>query len=260
MTCSALALTAALTAAPTLRAQAVYTAEKGANIFVFGGYNYVKPDFGPDSYHNNGVMFGADYTRYFGWRIAPSIELRYQTSSGQVVKESTISGGLKFGADFHQRYHPYVDFLAGLGTLHYVVPPVPGYPDDHALAYTFGGGLDIDVYNNFALKLDVQSQSWNLGENLTIKPQGGDFTLSPFVATIGVTYRIPFHNEVGSTIHRPREERAPRREAAPPPPPPNAPPPPAVEQAPPAPAPAETAPATPPPADTAPPASTPPPQ
>ena len=29
-------------------AQAVYTADKGADIFVFGGFNYTIPDYGPD--------------------------------------------------------------------------------------------------------------------------------------------------------------------------------------------------------------------
>ncbi|MDE1163070.1 MAG: outer membrane beta-barrel protein [Acidobacteriaceae bacterium] len=197
-------------------AQSVFTAEKGADIFVFGGYTYLKPDYGPDSVHNNGITLGADFTRYFRWPVTPSIEVRYTHASGPVVNEHTFSGGLKVGKTYRTRFHPYADILAGLGGVHYVTPPVPDYPDDTALAITYGGGVDIDVLDNWAVKADFQSQHWNLGKNATIKPDGEDYTLSPLAFTIGVSYRIPFHSRVGSGEHHARAERAQRSKAVPP--------------------------------------------
>ena len=103
-------------------AQALYTADKAADIFVFGGYNYTKPDFGPTN--DQGFSAGLDYTRYFGWQLAgapidPSLELRGTDTSGDTVKERTLMGGLRLHSTFKDRYHPYIDLLVGIGVVDY---------------------------------------------------------------------------------------------------------------------------------------------
>lgn len=189
------------------RAQRIYAAQKGADIFVFGGYTYDKPDYGPDYVTNNGVSLGADFTRYFGWKISPSLELRYTNVSGPVVKESTISGGFRGLVDLKQRFHPYIDILGGAGTITYVQPPIPGYPPDHGFVLSYGAGVDIDIYRTFQLKADFQQQSWNLGQNYVTVPSGANYTLSPIAITLGVSYRIPFHSYVGPQNRKYKEPK-----------------------------------------------------
>ena len=134
-------------------------------------------------YNNTGITLGGDYTRYFGWSAAglpidPSLEIRGTYTKGQVVEERTAMAGLRVHTSIRDRYHPYIDLLFGLGVIDYAANS--GYPQDHGLAYSLGGGIDIDLIRHFQLKLDFQEQSWNLGVNLQQVPSGGNYTLSPW--------------------------------------------------------------------------------
>jgi hypothetical protein len=84
---------------------------------------------------------------------------------------------------FHQRLHPYVNFLIGEGYIVFNHPFIPGYTQDNSVIKALGAGIDVDVYRNFLVKGDFQNQLWNFGNN---------FTLSSKAWTLGVAYRIPF--------------------------------------------------------------------
>ena len=101
-------------------AQATPTATKSADLSVFLGYNSVKPDYGP--YRNDGGTFGVDFTRYFHFPVSPSLELRANFANGTTVNERSYLFGLRAQADSLRRVHPYVDFLAGPGTIHFNFP------------------------------------------------------------------------------------------------------------------------------------------
>lgn len=173
-------------------AQAEYTAARPAELLVFGGYTHVQPDYGTTN--NNGVVFGADYLRSFGWLVVPGLEFRANINSGKTVSQHTYTVGLRGGVNFHQRYHFYGDFLVGPGYTHYPIFVNGSYQEvpDGGRVFSIGGGADIDLTDNFLFKADFQVQEWNLGPNSNTNPNGSDFTLSPTALTLGISYRIPF--------------------------------------------------------------------
>jgi hypothetical protein len=153
------------------------------DISAFGGYERVAPDF-QSSPSGNGFVAGADITRYFRFPIAPSLEARANLTSGPSVNERSYLVGIRAQSQFGRRFHPYADFLIGLGVIHFNQIFIAGYTSDKSLVKNIGGGLDMDVVRNFQIKFDFQQQYWKLGT------ESAGF--SPTLATIGITYRIPF--------------------------------------------------------------------
>ncbi len=174
-------LAAGLSCLLRAEAQAVQTAGKTADIAAFGGFTYANPDYGPD--HVAGGLFGVDFTRYFRIPVQPSLEFRGNFVSGSYVKEHTYLFGLRAAVPF-RAIKPYADFLVGPGTIFF--PYNIGYPQDNSTVYSYGGGVDVGVTRNFALKLDVQGQHWNTGS----------FIYNPTLGTVGVVYTIPFRPHV----------------------------------------------------------------
>ena len=172
----------------TLNAQAVPLREKKADLSVFGTYTRLKPDYGPQQ--NNGVTFGAFYTRYWRW-FSPAIEFRVKIADGATVNERTYGGGIRVEKQFGQRFRPFADFLVSGGTInyHFGTPPIKPdgkpYLSDSSVVYTYGGGLDYDVTENFSARGEFQGENWSLGGYTPI-------TLTPSMWSIGVVYRIPF--------------------------------------------------------------------
>jgi len=171
------------------------TDSKGMDISVAAGYVNLSPDSGPS--RDNGFTAQANVTRYFGdLPVAPSFELRGVYGSGPAVTERTVLAGFRAQSHFRS-FYPYIDFLGGLGSIVYATDPTPGDHEDSGFAYSYGGGVDINVTGPFQLKLDLQRQHWNLGENSYFAPNGGDYILTPTVFTLGVVYRIPFKPHFG---------------------------------------------------------------
>lgn len=157
--------------------QAVRTASKSADISVFAGYQRVHPDYGP--YSSNGAMFGVDLTRYFHFPVVPSLEFRANFNSNIAVTEHTYLVGFRAAVPF-RRIVPYADILVGPGFINF--PYNIGYTHDDSTVYSYGGGVELPIIHNVALKLDAQGQHWNTGE----------FTYTPTLGSIGVAYTIPF--------------------------------------------------------------------
>lgn len=186
---STLALMSATTTLCKGHGQAIPTASKGAEISVFGGYLVAKTDYGPAA--KKGIGAGADFTIFPRFPVAPSLEVRGQEAVGPDVTEKSVMVGLRVQKDFRQRLHPYVDFLIGGAEIVYHPDPSPDYHADRSKAYSFGGGINIDIAKHFGLKLDAQRQNWNFGPAGGLQTNG-DFTLTPTTALVGVTYTIPF--------------------------------------------------------------------
>jgi len=182
-------------------AQAVPIREKKADLSTFVGYTRLSPDYGglPDNL-NNGVSFGAFYTRYLHW-FAPAVEFRGKIANGHTVDEKTYGGGIRVEKSY-RRYRPFGDFLVSAGTINYhlVTPPnvpaPPGIPyiihtySDSSVVYTLGGGLDFDVTERISARGEYQHEHWSLGKF-------GPVTLTPSMWGFGVVYRIPFRPHLG---------------------------------------------------------------
>jgi len=168
-------------------AQEVPTESKGADISVFGGITSLAPGY--VSGRDTGGTAGINFTRYFSWPVAPSIEIRANTANGSQVEERSYLVGFRAQAGINWRYHPYAEFMVGKGTIHYD-HPLGGYLGDNSTVYSYGGGVDIDVTRNFQAKLDFQEQKWKTGTIASDK-------FNPNLITVGVVYRIPFKPIVG---------------------------------------------------------------
>lgn len=162
-------------------AQGISTGSKSLDLAAFGGYVNINPDHGGT--RNTGFTLGADATRYLHWPIAPSLEVRANYANGAIVDEKSYLGGIRAQVDVLHRIHPYADFLFGYGTIHYYVPPAPGYTDDNSAVESYGAGIDIDLLSNFQGRLDYQSQHWAFDAHNTI---------SPTAVTVAVRYVFPF--------------------------------------------------------------------
>ena len=160
-------------------AQAMNTANRGAEIAPFAETTLLSPDWGTT--RNLGYTVGIDYTRFIRSIVQPSLEVRMTSANGDTVNERTYTGGLKLQATV-RRIHPYATFLAGYGGI-YFVHPVNSYLSDNSVVYSLGGGADLDVTQQLSVRLDFTHQSWNLG------PQ----TLTPVTLAVGFAYRLPFH-------------------------------------------------------------------
>ncbi len=165
------------------------TASKSAEISAFGGYLVARTDYGPAA--KKGIGAGVDFTIFPRFPVAPSLEVRGQEAVGLDVTEKSLMVGLKVQKDFRRKLHPYVDFLIGAGEIVYHPQPYPDYNADKSKAYSFGGGINIDIAKHLGLKFDVQRQNWNFGLNGNLAPNG-NYTLAPTTALVGVTYTVPF--------------------------------------------------------------------
>jgi len=192
-------------------AQALSTAGHSAAIYVFGGLAFEQPDYGPDQYKNWGWTAGANYDRYFRlgkYPVGAGLEGRISSTTGTIVNEKTYGGGLRISTTIYDRFHPFLNGIAGLGTIKYNILPIasdPSYDHDNGWILQYGFGLDIDVYRNWAIKLDGQQQNWNLGHN---------YTLGPAVYSASIVYRIPFRSYIGMNSHHKEKNLPPRPPAA----------------------------------------------
>jgi hypothetical protein len=186
-------LLAVLSASRAAHAQAQASATRTAELSAFGGYTNSDSDYG--RFRNNGGTIGVDFTRFFGWRIAPSFEARASYTTGIELKQASMLFGLRVQGGF-KRYHPYGDFLYGATKITFQFPPSPRYIQDTASTVSYGGGVDIDLVSHFQAKVDFQGEYMNFGPNGT-QPNNADFSLGPTLLTVGVVYRIPIrpHNK-----------------------------------------------------------------
>ena len=166
------------------QAQAQATAVKQIGLSVFGAVTALDPKYGITT-RELGYAVGGDIT-YHLRLLDISFEARYTSATGFSADESVYGGGFKFERAF-RRFHPYIDFMVGSGNVKFDHPEIygsPAYTHDNSFVYDFGGGLDYDVYRNFAVKVDVQGQRWQVGvEHPSFYPYNG---------SVGIVYRIPF--------------------------------------------------------------------
>jgi hypothetical protein len=180
------ALTAALVsltvlAPERLSAQAAPTRSRAAGASAFVTYTWLDPDYGSSG---SAVTVGGDYTKFFKF-VSPSIEARFKTGSGAAVTETTFGGGIRAETQI-KYFHPYADFLVSDGLISFAEKNYigsNGNGSNNSLVYSFGGGVDYDFADQWAARLDFQSESWNLHSVPNVM-------LTPRAYSIGILYRF----------------------------------------------------------------------
>ena len=145
---------------------------------------------------NLGITAGLDV----GWRsfyhLYPSLELRgtYPIDGGHVDAQENVLFGLKL-AKVYGRFHPYGDFLFGRDKIAYQNGGYPDptgtllYIDTVSNVFSYGGGLDYDLTDQLALKVDAQFQQYGT----PVDPSGHIFS-KPL--SIGIVYRFNFNHRL----------------------------------------------------------------
>jgi hypothetical protein len=160
-------------------AQAMVTAQRGAEIAPFVQTTVLSPDWGPS--YNFGYTVGVDYTRFIRSIVQPSLEFRMVSANGNTANELSYVGGLKLETSVRS-VHPYFTFLAGNGTITFADPSVNYVgPTNSFFIYSLGGGAEFNIKSQWKLRVDVTQQTWN------IDPQ----VLTPTAVNVGIAYRLP---------------------------------------------------------------------
>jgi hypothetical protein len=177
-------------------AQALPTATAPLQLSVFGGGS--ERAIRIAGAKNTDVTAGMDlgFLPVRGWY--PVLELRgsMAVASGPIASEKEFLGGLRVGRRLGFRgnggsgpVRVYGDVLAGGGQLTYFGAglQVPGqnvfYTLSHTLVFSPGGGVEVDVADGFALKLDAQVERYGTPVTATGHAWAD-------VATVGVVYRF----------------------------------------------------------------------
>jgi hypothetical protein len=169
-----------LAATQIAAAQAVVSAERGAELAPFVQTTLLSPDWGPT--RNFGYTVGVDYTRFIHSHsiVQPSVEFRFTSANGHTVNEHSYAGGLKLQTTI-RRIHPYATLLVGKGTITFNYDN-GNYYGDSSFIYSIGGGADFNVAPQWKVRLDYTHQHWNLDPN----------TLTPTTLGVGIAYTLPF--------------------------------------------------------------------
>ncbi|MGO4516649.1 hypothetical protein AB4Y89_12695 [Terriglobus sp. 2YAB30_2] len=140
---------------------------------------------------NTSFTAGGDFIlrRFAG--LVPSAEIRgtYAFRKGNVAAEKNILGGIRLTRQFSS-VHPYVDFLAGRGSINFPNNYTYGSTTYEYVSGTVlspGAGIDFSVNSHWSAKLDFQYQRWSV-------PVTGSGSIYSRSATAGVAYRFNFES------------------------------------------------------------------
>lgn len=175
-------------------AQASPTAEQPLQISAFGAATGTYTGLGGG--RNLGITAGIDIGFKPFYRFYPSAEVRgtYPIDGGQVDAQRNILFGLKM-ARVYGRFHPYADILFGRDKIDY---QNGGYPNSSdTLLYinsvsnviSPGGGLDFDLTDQLAVKIDAQYQRYGVPFN-----SAGYIYSKPI--SVGIVYRFDFNHHI----------------------------------------------------------------
>jgi hypothetical protein len=172
--------------------QAYPTATQASQLSVFGGITGT--DTGLASGNNLGLTGGVGL-RFPPFRgFYPELEFRgtYAVDDDGIDRQKNALGGLKIAAHLG-RLQPYGNFLIGRGEISYLGSgyQVPGrpifYTQSSSIVLSPGGGLDLNISKQLALKIDLQVQRYST----PVAETGHIFATS---GTLGIAYRFDFND------------------------------------------------------------------
>lgn len=169
-----------------ISAQATAARSREASLSAFGMFApHMTPDYGQAV---KAFTVGGDYTRFYQV-ISPAIEFRYKDSTMGAVSERTIGGGIRVERSFSY-FRPYADFLVSSGTINFAQKDYigsNGTGSNSSIVYSYGGGLDYDFADQWAVRVDFQQESWSFNKSPVI-------TLTPRALSVGILYHFRFHH------------------------------------------------------------------
>jgi len=204
-------------------AQASPTAIQRITLYGFGAVTGTYT--GLDGGKNLGITAGADvgFRPYHLWY--PYLEVRgtYPIDGGQVDAQKNVLYGVKV-ARHYSIFHPYVNVLFGRDKIDYQDGGYPNsagtllYINSVSNVFSVGGGLDLDITDQIALKVDGQFQRVGVPVN-----SSGDIYSKPI--SIGINYRFDFNRHIhynrDGSMKGYKPPPPPKPEVVPPPPPPS---------------------------------------
>ena len=170
-----------------LLGQATGTAYQGVRLFAYGMGSYVRPDFG-GALKNGGATVGGTANVFTFHPVELGMDLRAVGSGGRVSKEYFFGGGPRVQIDLG-RLQPFAQFHVGYGRLTFQQVTTPGYTHDQSLVKAYGGGLDYKLSRAWAVRGEVERQSWNFS--------GYVYSFYPLAVSAGVRYQFHFQNRFG---------------------------------------------------------------
>ncbi len=168
-----------------INAQATAARSREASLSAFGMFTHLTPDYGGPV---KAFTVGGDYTRFFQV-LSPALEFRYKDSAMGTVSEKTYGGGIRVERSFSY-FRPYADFLISKGTINFAQKyyiGANGTGTNGSVVYSYGGGLDYDFADQWAVRVDFQQESWNVNKS-------PDVTLGPRALSFGILYHFRFHH------------------------------------------------------------------
>jgi hypothetical protein len=172
--------------------QASPAATPALQLSVFGGITGT--DTGLASGKNLGLTGGAGLRLPPFRALYPELEFRgtYAIDDDGIDRQKNVLAGAKIAAHLG-RLQPYGDFLFGRGEISYPGSgyQVPGkpifYTQSSSIVLSPGGGLDLNLSKQWALKMDLQVQRYST----PVAETGHIYATS---GALGIVYRFDFNH------------------------------------------------------------------
>lgn len=158
-------------------AQATATATRAAEVNAFGGIAVINPDYAQKL--NFGYTAGVSYNRVAANVLAPGLELRVTSASGNTVSQSSFLAGFHFQSAPMFGAQPYMTALVGMGSMGYTYN-FQTRPSERDFVYAVGAGAEVPVRRNLKLRADILQQTWSYQPH----------NLTPIAVTIGLSYTV----------------------------------------------------------------------
>jgi hypothetical protein len=181
-----------VTACAVAGAQAFPTATQPLHLSAFGAATATYT--GLSGGRNIGMTAGVDLSFRPFYRLYPTAEVRgtYPIDDGQVDSQENLLYGIKIEKLYH-RLHPYGNFLVGRDKITYQNGGYPNaagtllYLSSVSNIFSYGGGVDLDINDYLALKVDAQFQQIGVPVNST-----GHIYAKPI--SVGIVYHFDFNH------------------------------------------------------------------
>ena len=170
------------------------TASRTLQLSAFGAATGVLTGLGGGK--NFGITAGGDLGLPPWHGVRPTIEVRgeFPTDHGLVDSQKSVLAGLKVDFLLNHRFRPYGNFLFGRGQMDYGNFGYVYGNNIYALTTTYidspGGGIDYQMTEHYAIRLDAQYQRWADAPT----PSGHIWSTS---ASAGLTYYFTFDRHSG---------------------------------------------------------------
>jgi opacity protein-like surface antigen len=98
-----------------------------------------------------------------------------RTGSVPNLRMDTLEGGVIYTTHFYRRFHPYMKFLVGDGSIDFTTV-LPNYSHDTRIMYVPGVGADTRFYKSLWLRVNYEYQFWpDFFHHNALNPSGVDF-------------------------------------------------------------------------------------